>query len=68
VPYDQIPPQVVHAFMAAEDKNFFQHGGIDVRRSGRAMFKNVFNFVAGRRLERRLDHHPAGRQERSADQ
>jgi penicillin-binding protein 1A len=51
VPYEQIPPQVVHAFMAAEDKNFFQHGGIDVSGLGRAMFKNVFNFVSGRRLE-----------------
>lgn len=51
VPYEQIPQQVVHAFLAAEDKNFFQHGGIDVSGLGRAMFKNVFNFVAGRRLE-----------------
>ena len=52
VPYEQIPEPVIHAFMAAEDKNFFQHGGIDVSGIGRAMFKNVFNFVAGRRLER----------------
>jgi penicillin-binding protein 1A len=51
VTYDQIPTTVVHAFMAAEDKNFFSHGGIDVSGLGRAMFKNVFNFVAGRRLE-----------------
>ncbi len=51
VTYDQIPQPVIHAFLAAEDKNFFQHGGIDVSGIGRAMFKNVFNFVAGRRLE-----------------
>lgn len=51
VTYDQIPATVVHAFMAAEDKNFFSHGGIDVSGLGRAMFKNMFNFVAGRRLE-----------------
>ena len=51
VTYDQIPEPVIHAFLAAEDKNFFQHGGIDVSGLGRAMFKNVFNFVAGRRLE-----------------
>ena len=51
VTYDQIPQPVIHAFLAAEDKNFFQHGGIDVSGLGRAMFKNVFNFVAGRRLE-----------------
>src|SRR5690606_18086274 len=32
-------------------KNFFTHGGIDVSGLGRAMIKNVFNFVSGRRLE-----------------
>jgi len=51
VTYDQIPTPVLHAFLAAEDRNFFSHGGIDVSGLGRAMFKNVFNFVAGRRLE-----------------
>jgi len=51
VPYEQIPEPVIHAFMAAEDKNFFQHGGIDVSGLGRAMFKNVFNVLTGRRLE-----------------
>ena len=30
VPYEQIPPQLVKAFLAAEYKNFFQHSGIDV--------------------------------------
>src|SRR5690242_18601544 len=28
--YDEIPPLVVHAFISAEDKNFFEHHGIDV--------------------------------------
>ena len=51
VPYEQIPTPVVQAFLAAEDRNFFQHGGIDVSGLGRAMFKNVFNFATGRRLE-----------------
>lgn len=51
VTYDQVPEQVIHAFLAAEDSHFFQHGGIDVSGVGRAMFKNVFNVVAGRRLE-----------------
>src|SRR4029079_18717117 len=26
---DQLPPLVVHAFISAEDKTFFSHGGID---------------------------------------
>ena len=51
VPYEQIPLPVVQAFLAAEDRNFFNHGGIDVGGLGRAMFKNVFNAATGRRLE-----------------
>jgi len=51
VPYEQVPLPVVQAFLAAEDRNFFNHGGIDVGGLGRAMFKNVFNAATGRRLE-----------------
>jgi penicillin-binding protein 1A len=28
--YDEYPPLVIHAFISAEDKSFFQHHGIDV--------------------------------------
>jgi penicillin-binding protein 1A len=28
--YDEYPPQLVHAFLAAEDRTFFQHHGIDI--------------------------------------
>jgi penicillin-binding protein 1A len=51
VPYDQIPPQVTHAFLAAEDHNFFEHGGVDPVGMARAMGKNVLNMAQGRRLE-----------------
>ncbi|WP_293316943.1 penicillin-binding protein 1A [Phenylobacterium sp.] len=51
VPYDQMPPHMVQAFMAAEDRNFFQHGGVDAMGLTRAMMKNVLNAVQGRRLE-----------------
>jgi len=51
VPYDSIPPQLVQAFLAAEDRNFFQHGGVDAAGLGRAMAKNVLNAAHGRRLE-----------------
>lgn len=27
--YEQFPEQVIHAFLAAEDDQFFQHGGVD---------------------------------------
>ena len=51
VSYEQIPEEVVEAFLAAEDRNFFSHGGVDVSGLGRAMLKNVFNAATGRRLE-----------------
>ena len=51
VTYDQLPTGLVEAFLAAEDRNYFNHGGIDVAGIGRAMFKNVFNVLSGRRLE-----------------
>lgn len=51
VTYDQVPQELVQAFLAAEDRNYFSHGGIDVSGIGRAMIKNVFNVMSGRRLE-----------------
>jgi len=51
VPYDAIPPRLAQAFLAAEDHNFFKHGGVDVGGFGRAMAKNVINVAQGRRLE-----------------
>ena len=51
VPYDQIPPRLVKSFLAAEDRNFFRHGGIDVGGLGRAVVKDVWNAVRGKRLE-----------------
>ncbi|HEY7900484.1 MAG TPA: penicillin-binding protein 1A [Caulobacteraceae bacterium] len=51
VPYDQMPPRLVLAFLAAEDHNFFQHGGVDVSGIGRAMLKDAFNLLQGKRPE-----------------
>ncbi|MDG2522316.1 penicillin-binding protein 1A [Caulobacter segnis] len=51
VRYDQIPPHLIYAFLAAEDRNFFEHSGVDVGGLSRAMIKNVGNATAGRRLE-----------------
>src|SRR3974390_3102729 len=31
VPYTAIPNRVVEAFISAEDKNFYQHGGLDIQ-------------------------------------
>ena len=51
VPFDQIPPPLWQAFVAAEDHNFFHHSGVDMAGLGRALIKNVGNLVRGRRLE-----------------
>lgn len=34
--YEQIPPQLVHAFLAAEDDRFFEHSGVDLMGLSRA--------------------------------
>ncbi len=41
ISYEQIPKQLVKAFIAAEDAEFFQHKGVDYRGILRAMFKNL---------------------------
>lgn len=51
VPYDNMPPQLAEAFLAAEDRNFFRHSGVDFQGLSRAMVRNVLNAVRGRRLE-----------------
>lgn len=40
-PYDDIPPLVVQAFLAAEDDDFFLHGGMDLRAITRAALANL---------------------------
>jgi penicillin-binding protein 1A len=41
VPYAKIPPLVVDAFVAAEDNNFWTHGGIDYWGMVRALIANL---------------------------
>ncbi|MEQ7873268.1 transglycosylase domain-containing protein [Sphingomonas sp. ASV193] len=36
--YNEYPPLVVHAFISAEDKNFFSHSGIDIGGLASAVF------------------------------
>jgi penicillin-binding protein 1A len=51
VPYSEIPPLQVKAFLAAEDRKFFEHGGIDLSGLGRAMTRDVWNLARGRKLQ-----------------
>ena len=41
VPYEQIPKKLVQAFIAAEDKNFFDHFGLDIEGTLRAASKTL---------------------------
>lgn len=43
VPYEYIPRKVIHAFLAAEDQNFFYHHGIDIISIIRAAITNVLS-------------------------
>jgi penicillin-binding protein 1A len=51
VPISTIPNLVRDAFLAAEDKNFYTHPGIDPMGIARAMVTNVRNLGTGRRPE-----------------
>ena len=50
VPISAIPPRVVAAFLSAEDKNFYSHGGVDAMGIMRAVYDNVINVLRDRRL------------------
>ena len=49
VPINAIPRQVVNAFLAAEDKNFYQHYGVDYLGIVRAVLVNLKNVASDRR-------------------
>ncbi|MBM66427.1 MAG: penicillin-binding protein [Myxococcales bacterium] len=48
VPYKEVPEHVRHAFLAAEDSDFFNHDGVDYLGILRAVFKNL---VRGGRVQ-----------------
>ena len=41
IPYDQIPPTLVHAVLATEDQRFFEHPGVDIMGLGRAAISMI---------------------------
>ena len=43
VPIHEIPPQLIKAFLAAEDKNFYYHPGVDVFSLFRAVIRNTLH-------------------------
>ena len=49
VPIGAIPRRVIQAFLSAEDKNFYQHPGVDFVSIVRAVITNVINIGRSRR-------------------
>ena len=63
VPFNAMPEQLIQAFISAEDKNFYQHGGLDIQGIMRAARHQLEQHPIGPPHGRRVDHHPAGREE-----
>jgi len=51
IPFDSIPTLVINSFLSAEDKNFFNHPGIDAKGIIRAVLNNLKTLVNNKRLE-----------------
>ena len=51
VPYESIPDVIINSFLSAEDKNFFNHPGVDAKGVLRALIKNIKNISQNKRLE-----------------
>ncbi|WP_439532711.1 penicillin-binding protein 1A [Polymorphobacter sp.] len=49
LPYDEIPPLLAQAYVSAEDKNFFSHGGVDYAGLVNAVFVNIEAKFSGKR-------------------
>ncbi|NKD54780.1 MULTISPECIES: penicillin-binding protein 1A [unclassified Haematospirillum] len=49
VPVSAVPRRVVDAFLSAEDKNFYQHYGLDLTGLARAVIVNARNFGSDKR-------------------
>src|SRR5437899_9841475 len=49
IPVQAVPKLVINAFVAAEDKNFYEHGGIDFSGIARATVLYIQQYGSGRR-------------------
>ncbi len=50
IPIDRIPTKIINAFLSAEDKNFYNHVGIDIIAIFRAALTNILNLSSNRRV------------------
>jgi len=51
VPIEAIPDRVKFAFLSAEDKGFYEHGGIDLQGLARATAVNILSIFTGDRMQ-----------------
>ena len=51
IPYEFVPEKIINSFLSAEDKNFFNHPGVDAKGIVRALFNNFYNIINNKRLE-----------------
>lgn len=49
LPIQAVPDTIKLAFLSAEDKNFYKHGGVDPAGIARAVVTNIKNYGSGRR-------------------
>jgi penicillin-binding protein 1A len=49
IPIQAVPKLVINAFIAAEDKSFYEHGGLDFSGIARALVSYAQNYGSGRR-------------------
>ena len=50
IPENRIPKNIKYAFLASEDKNFYNHHGIDIIAIFRAFFTNIININSNKRV------------------
>ena len=50
IPVDRIPKNIKYAFLASEDKNFYNHYGVDVIAIFRAFLTNIMNINSNKRV------------------
>ena len=47
VPVSVMPKRLIHAFISAEDKNFYKHPGVDPAALARAVLQNAYFYITG---------------------